>query len=728
MNGTGAARRWLREDTLSDLDDLANRSAGRSAGQSAGQGTETGGLLDSPPVFILSPQHREALTLLAMQAGWKPVAARRRERAESRYLGSLARTALIDLRDRTEEEALALVGSLAQAVEASGGAILMLVDEALEPALPRLLAAGGTHFLTGTVTRDRLAAAIASADKLAERLVGNLAAVRNRHAVQRGDALFWRWSGAERIFSISPALASMLQHMAPGVDYMRWGVADVVRLLDRSERAGAIAAIRHAVDDLMPAAFAHTVPGESGRRLVQHLYPDPNGFSGEVEELDASRRTDNRDRDFMTGLASRQGALGWINAVQSSGEHVIALLISLTGFDGVNTGYGRIVGDAMLSRVALRLSRVAAAVGGRDPLVARIAGAEFLIGIRADADLTEKALIERAALIAPPVIADIDRPFNAGDHLIRLSARGGIAISTAGDSAEAMLRRASSALADAKRSGGQGGVRVRIADGHSVALHHERIDSDLRLALDRDEIQILFQPQYAMSDDRICGVEALARWQHPVHGEIGAGTLFAIAERSDFLVPLSDHIHARALAVVSLWPEALADLRIALNVTAADIAQPDFLETMLALVDNAGIARHRLTFEITESGLIEDLGAAARLLTRLRSAGFMVAIDDFGTGYSSLAYLKSLPLDYLKIDSTIAKDIVGSQRDRIIVRAIIDMARSLGLGVIAEGVETEQQLALLARAGCDSYQGFLRAPPLEPAALVAWVERSRAVT
>ena len=687
-------------------------------------GFETGGLVQSPPVFILSPNDREALSLLAMQAGWKPVAARRQERAESRYLGSLARTALVDLRGVAEPEAIALVGSLAEAVEASGGAMLMLVDEVLERALPRLMAAGGTHFLIGDVTRDRLAAAFASADKLAERLVGNLTAMRNRHAVRRGDALFWRWSGTERVLSISPALASMLTKMAPGVDHTRWRVSDMVRLLERPERAGAISAIRHAVEDLMPSAFAHGVPGQPGLRLVQHIYPDPNGFSGEIEELDAPRRMESRDRDFMTGLANRQSALGWMNAVQDGGERVIALLIGLTGFERVNAAYGQIVGDAMLGRVAMRLSRLATAVGGRDPLVARIAGAEFLIAMRADADLSEAALIERAALIAPEVIGDIDRPFNAGDHLIRLSARGGIAISTGEDSAEAMLRRASSALADAKRSSGQGGLRVRFAEGQSVALHHDRIDSDLRLALDRGEIQILFQPQYAMSDDRIVGVEALARWQHPVHGEIGAGTLFAIAERSDFVLPLSDHIHARALAEAAGWPEALADLRLAINVTAADIAQPDFLESLLAMLDEAGIARHRLTLEITEGGLIENMGAAAALLTRLRGAGFMVAIDDFGTGYSSLAYLKSLPLDYLKIDSTIAQDIVGSPRDRIIVRAIIDMARSLDLGVIAEGVETEQQLALLARAGCDSYQGFLRAPPMDSGALVALVEQS----
>ncbi|MFT3966345.1 MAG: GGDEF domain-containing phosphodiesterase [Sphingobium sp.] len=684
---------------------------------------ESGAVLDAPPVFILSPDHREALSLLAVRAGWKPVAARRRERAESRYLGSLARTALIDLRGAPEAQALEHIASLAEVVEASGGAILMIVDEALEPALPRLIASGGTHFLTGEVTARRLAAALASADKLAERLVGNLSAVRNRHAVQRSDALFWRWRATERVLSVSPALALLLQRMAPAVDHNRAGVADLVRLLDRSDRAGAIAAIRHAVDDLMPAAFAHSLPGEPERRLVQHLYPDPAGFSGEVEELDTRRRGNNRDRDFMTGLASRQGALGWIGGAMGRGERVIIFLIGLGGLDRINTGYGRMVGDAMLSRVAMRLSRMAEIVGGDHPLVARIAGAEFLIGMRVSGELGEKALLERAGLIAPQLLSDIDRPFNAGDHIIRLTARSGIAVSGEGDNAEAILRRASSALADARRVGAQGGVRVRIADGQSVALHHERIDSDLRLALDRGEIQILFQPQYAMADDRITGVEALARWRHPVHGEIGAAALFAIAERSDFLVPLSDHIHARALDQAAAWPDSLSHLRVAINVTAADIAQPEFVETILEQVDRTGLSRHRVTLEITESGLIENLGAAARLLTQLRSAGLTVAIDDFGTGYSSLAYLKSLPLDYLKIDSTIARDIVGSHRDRIIVRAIIDMARSLGLNVVAEGVETEPQLALLARAGVDIYQGFLRSPPLDDKALIRLVEK-----
>jgi diguanylate cyclase (GGDEF)-like protein len=671
---------------------------------------------DGMPLFVLSPNHRDALSRLANRLGWQPVAARRRERAESRYLGSLARTALVDLRGVDGEEALAMVASLGNAVEASGGAMLALVGDGGDIRIPALIERGVTHVLDGEIDESRLRVALLSADKLAERLIGSLAAARNRHAVQRSDAMFWRWNGAERTLSFSPALMELLGVAAPGVDYTRLTITDLVRALDRPDRAGAIAAIRHAVDDLMPSAFACAMPGHPGRRLIQHLYPDPRGFSGEVEELDATQRVNLRDRDPLTGLANRQGAMRWLEAAQSADRKAVVLLIGLGGFEQVNSAYGRMVGDAMLARVAVRLTNLVDAMGGRDTLVARLAGTEFLVAMSGEPGAAD-APIERAGLIASELIAEIARPFNAGDFLIRLSARCGIAKAGGEGDAEALVRRASAALADARRGGAQSGARIRIAGGESGIVDDEQLLTDLRHALDNGQIQIVFQPQYAMADDGMVGVEALARWQHPHYGEIGAGVLFTLAERADFILPLSDHIHARALAEAAQWPAALAHLRLAINITAADIAEPDFVSRLLRMIDETGLARARITVELTESGLVEDLDAASTLFGQLREAGLAVAIDDFGTGYSSLAYLKSLPLDYLKIDSGIVRDITATGRDRVIVRAIIDMARSLGLGVIAEGVETEIQLAALARAGATCYQGFLRSPAVTSEAL-----------
>ena len=249
------------------------------------------------------------------------------------------------------------------------------------------------------------------------------------------------------------------------------------------------------------------------------------------------------------------------------------------------------------------------------------------------------------------------------------------------------------------------------------ATAQRSLDADLAEAIERGEIGTLFQPQVKIAGGRVVGVEALARWRHPRLGEVDAATLFDVAERSGLLLRLSQHVQLDVMKTVAGWPDALARLRVAINVTSVDIAEPGFADRFIAALDAHGIARRRVTVEITESGLIEDLASAARLLADLRAQGLRVAIDDFGTGYSSLAYLKALPLDYLKIDKQMSQDIEGSARDRVVVRGVIDMARSLGLAVIAEGVETERQLTLLAAEGCNYYQGYLYAPALTSEAL-----------
>ncbi len=681
------------------------------------------GALDVSPLFILSPSQRDELGALAVRCGWRPIAARREAGAESRFLASPARVALVDGRGLARARIGALVASLADAAEAAGAALLVLLDEGTEAWVPDLVKAGATHYLAGDLTHERLGAALVMADALATRLVGNVAADRSRHAVQRGDALFWRWDGAARTLSLSPALAALLRRVFPDIDHARWSVADFVRALERGDRRGAVVAIRQAMDDLMPSAFAHGVPGQPGRRLVQHLYPDARGFTGEVEDLASARIAETRERDFLTGLANRHASVEWLGMRIEDGVRPLVLLLGLGGLDRVNSAYGRTVGDAMLGRVAARMTRLVDAMGTHDALVARLTGTDFLVALGAG-EAGQDMPVERAGLLAGELIAEVARPFTTGDHFIRLSGVCGIAQAQPGDDAERLLRRAAGALADV-RPGGAAGTRIRVAETGASLMDEDALQNDLRRALDDDQIQILYQPQYAMEDDRIVGVEALARWRHPHYGEIGAAALFGLAERSDFLLPLSAHVQARALAEAARWPAALGQLRVAVNVTAADIAQPDFVATFLAAVDASGFSRDRLTVELTESGLVVNLEGAAALLNALRREGLCVAIDDFGTGYSSLAYLKALPLDYLKIDASLARDIAGSPRDRVIVRSIIDMARSLDLGVIAEGVETEQQLALLARAGVHVYQGFLRSRPItstQLAELVAGVQ------
>ena len=374
---------------------------------------------------------------------------------------------------------------------------------------------------------------------------------------------------------------------------------------------------------------------------------------------------------------------------------VSALLVAATRFEAVNAAYGREVGDELLGAVA---QRIAGAVREADPTatIARVSGAEFAVLVPQG----------RGEALAADICHRIDRPFMIGGQIVAIGCRIGVVESAVGEDSVGLLRRASLALAEARMSG-TSPVRAIGADDDGEALFDASLESDLRSALDRQEIEVLFQPQIEVSSGTMIGVEALARWRHPDHGDLGAATLFAVAGRSDYLVTLSQHVQHRALASAATWPEGLSDLRLAINLTANDIAMAGFAESFLATVDASGFPRTRLTVEITESGLIDNLERAADVFATLRAGGVRVAIDDFGTGYSSLAWLKALPLDYLKIDKDLAQDIAGTTRDRIVVRGVIDMARSLGLAVVAEGVETEEQLSLLAAEGCNYWQGFL---------------------
>ncbi|MDO7842612.1 GGDEF domain-containing phosphodiesterase, partial [Sphingomonas immobilis] len=418
-------------------------------------------------------------------------------------------------------------------------------------------------------------------------------------------------------------------------------------------------------------------------------------------------------REALAGARDAGSARRWIGRrlAEAHETPLSAMLVALNRFDMINTAYGRTVGDGLLRGALKRIEEAAREVLGREALVSRMSGSSYLVAARSPRT--------RIDLAAERIAGELARPFVTGETIAVLGCRIGLAEAVAADDSGSLLRRASEALADARASDS---ATVRVAEAGprdetpidmlAVALHH---------AIEQGEIDILFQPQVSVSTGAIVGVEALARWEHAKLGTIGAETLFAAAARAELEIGLSDHIQKITLERAAAWPAELRGLRLALNLTAADIARPGFADRFLDRVDTSGFPRSRLTLEITESGLIEDLGIAASLLSQLRTAGCRIAIDDFGTGYSSLAYLKALPLDYLKIDKKLAQDITGTPRDRVVVRGVIDMARSLGLTVIAEGVETAEQLELLAKEGCQLYQGFLRSEAVSSAVLVGLV-------
>jgi diguanylate cyclase len=246
----------------------------------------------------------------------------------------------------------------------------------------------------------------------------------------------------------------------------------------------------------------------------------------------------------------------------------------------------------------------------------------------------------------------------------------------------------------------------------------DRLADDLRAAMERNEIEILFQPQFAASDDTLVGAEALARWQHPEQVVIGGAALFEIAERAGLVEPLTHHIARAALRTAGNWP---VPLRLSLNVTAADVAAGNFAENIASAVAEAGFPPEHLTLEITEQVLVADLDRTAQRLRQLADLGIRIALDDFGAGFCNFDYLKRLPLDVLKLDRSMIAGIDEESRDLEVLRGILAMARALRLDVVAEGIEREGQRAAIAREGCSTWQGFLGARPMIAAEFAALI-------
>jgi len=419
-------------------------------------------------------------------------------------------------------------------------------------------------------------------------------------------------------------------------------------------------------------------------------------------------------RDDLTGLAGADAARdmleNWQKEASSLGETapVHAMLVGLGRFDAVNLAYGETAGDGALVSVAQRILHFAEDEFEQSEwLAARLGGGKFLLAAH------EACSRERWQWLAEALADAIAHPIAQldGGGTLRLWPRIALMRPVPGEGPALIFDRLAETLEQARV---QQSRRVLWADG-GLTVPGKRsamVDADLLSAIDSDEIEILFQPQYALSDDRMIGAEALARWQHPELGRIGAGQLFAIAERTDHVAQLSRHIAKKSLQAAAEWSE---DLHLSINVTPADLAAPSFADELLGLVKREGFSPERLTLEITEHVLIDDLHGCAETLTAIRDSGARIALDDFGAGFCNFRYLKLLPLDAIKLDRAMVEGIADDSRDLAVLRGIVAMAKSLELDVLVEGVESEAQRAIVAAEGADNYQGFLRAKPMSTA-------------
>nr|WP_315204218.1 EAL domain-containing protein [uncultured Albidiferax sp.] len=412
--------------------------------------------------------------------------------------------------------------------------------------------------------------------------------------------------------------------------------------------------------------------------------------------------------DTLTGLANRyqfgKRLAGYFAPAITAGPCTL-LLLDLDNFKAVNDSLGHAVGDQLLQAVALRLQSVV------DPttLLARLGGDEFAVLVPG---VLARPLAER---LGAQLQAALAHPWMANGHRIEVQASIGVGFApTDGDTAEQLLKVCDMALYAAKAAGRH---TLRFFEPALAlrAQQHLALLSDLGLALQRGEFVLHYQPQVDLASGALVGFEALVRWQHPLRGLVSPLEFITVAEESGLIVPLGAWVLRQACVDAVIWP---AHLRVAVNLSAVQFSQADVLAVVDSALQHSGLPSSRLELEITESTLMQDSQVGLAVLQALRAKGVRVALDDFGTGYSSLAYLRSFPLDKLKIDRSFISILDNADNDpsaAAIVQTIIQLAQALQLDTNAEGVETASQFAQLRRMGCAQAQGYWIAKPMDAA-------------
>jgi len=417
--------------------------------------------------------------------------------------------------------------------------------------------------------------------------------------------------------------------------------------------------------------------------------------------------------DPLTGLPNRRllyERVGHCLDQHGRNRRVGALLfLDMDNFKDLNDSRGHVVGDHLLQQVAVRLLQCA-----RDSdTVARLGGDEFVILLEAVGASEEEAQ-RHADTVGHKILIALRVPFEVGGAVHHASCSIGITLCSGHEQQlDDLMRRGDLAMYEAKRQG-RNTLRFFHVSMEQEVTYRTAIETELREALRESQFVLHYQGQVD-GNGNLTGAEALVRWQHPQRGLVGPGGFIAIAETSGLIVPLGRWVLRTACEQLALWAEtpATAHLSLAVNVSVRQFLQDDFVEETLSILVETGANPTRLKLELTETLMIEGVEETIMKMRALREHGICFSLDDFGTGYSSLSYLKRLPLDQLKIDQSFVRDVLDDPNDASIARSVVALGKSLGLGIIAEGVETEAQRSFLAEIGCDNWQGFLFSRPVD---------------
>jgi diguanylate cyclase (GGDEF)-like protein/PAS domain S-box-containing protein len=425
------------------------------------------------------------------------------------------------------------------------------------------------------------------------------------------------------------------------------------------------------------------------------------------EQLAARQRIEELSlTDALTGLPNRRQlceriAKASLRSRREGGVFAL-LLIDLDRFRQVNDSLGHDTGDRVLVDVAQRIKSCMR----QHDLLARTGGDQFAL-------LVDGAETQAAEAAARRVLDAVAAPYNLDGAQFTLTCSiGGALCPGNGHSADDLVRHAEAAVL-AVKEGGRANYRVQQGRRGGDRRADIQLDHSMRQALASGRFRLHYQPQVELCSGRVVGAEALIRWRDPALGEIAPARFIPVAEDSGFIIALGDWVLAQAVRQGTAWHARGLQVPIAINVSALQFQQPQFVERVAEVLAASGLPPQRLELELTESILVRDADEALHRLQALARIGVRLSIDDFGTGYSSLSYLKRFPIDKLKIDRSFVQGLPGAERDGAIVVAILQMARALGMKVIAEGVETECQRQFLLDSGCDQFQGFLYAPALD---------------
>lgn len=421
--------------------------------------------------------------------------------------------------------------------------------------------------------------------------------------------------------------------------------------------------------------------------------------------------------DPLTGLANRSHLnmhlKEMLASVAATDESFALLFLDLDRFKPINDTMGHPAGDLVLKDVAERISSSVK----KDDLVCRMGGDEFTIALTPQPDSDTAADV--ATYVAKRILEKLSQSYRVDQQEVFLSGSIGIAIYPQdGQSATELLKNADMAMYHAKDLGRNNAQFYKLSMNEKAKKQLE-IENDLRYVIERQELELYFQPQHATSTGVAVAAEALLRWNHPKKGLMTPNQFIPIMEDSGLIISIGQWVLEQACRQFAQWhAQGLGLKRIAVNVSARQFHQKDFVQMVSETIEQTGINAHQLELELTESILIQDLEQTLNTLNLLRSMGVRIAIDDFGTGYSSLNYLKQFPVDSLKIDRTFIQNLPDNRDDAQITRTIIAMAHNLGMGVIAEGVETAAQLTFLQSTQCEEIQGYYFSRPLPASRLI----------